>query len=185
MKKSDLQPLLEQRERLLRYVRNRVDAPDVAEDILQDSLLKSLRSAPEFDADERLVAWFYRVLNNAIIDYYRRRATIAKHLDFGTTASPAATEPTAADEAAICECFSGLLPSLKPEYAELIERLELADQEPAAVAQALGIQRNNLKVRRHRARQALRQLIEKTCRVCAQHGCLDCTCTADSPQNSL
>ncbi len=177
MKTSDLQPLLEQRERLLSYIRTRVAEPEVAEDILQDSLLKSLRSAPEFDADERLVAWFYRVLNNAIIDYYRHRATIARHRDTGVAEAAAAAEPTPADVAALCECFRGLLPLLKPEYAELIEKLELAKQEPASVADELGIQQNNLKVRRHRARQALRQKLEETCRTCAKHGCLDCTCS--------
>lgn len=176
MNTPDLQPLLVQRERLLGYIRKRVAEPEVAEDILQDSLLKSLRSALEFDADERLVAWFYRVLNNAIIDYYRHRATIAKHLDTATT-DGAAAELTPADEAALCECFRGLLPSLKPEYAQLIEKLELAKQEPASVADELGIQQNNLKVRRHRARQALRQRLEETCRTCAKHGCLDCTCS--------
>lgn len=185
MKKSDLQPLLVQRKRLLGYLRKRVAEPGVAEDILQDCLLKSLRSAPEFDADERMVAWFYRVLNNAIVDYYRHRATIARHHDYGAIDAEAVAEPTAADEAALCECFRSLLPSLKPEYAELIERLELAEQEPVSVAQALGIHGNNLKVRRHRARQALRQRLEETCRTCAKHGCLDCTCSANSPQNSL
>ncbi|MCC6964559.1 MAG: sigma-70 family RNA polymerase sigma factor [candidate division Zixibacteria bacterium] len=177
MNTPDLQPLLVQRERLLGYIRKRVAEPEVAEDILQDSLLKSLRSAPEFDADERLVAWFFRVLNNAIIDYYRHRATIAKHHDYRIIDAEAAAAPTAADEAALCECFRGLLPSLKPEYAELIEKLELAEQEPASVADELGIQQNNLKVRRHRARQALRQKLEETCRTCAKHGCLDCTCS--------
>ncbi len=67
-------------------------------------------------------------------------------------------------------------PALKPEYAELIEKMELADGDPAQVAKQLGINRNNLKVRRHRARQALRERLEETCRVCAKHGCLDCTC---------
>jgi DNA-directed RNA polymerase specialized sigma24 family protein len=76
----------------------------------------------------------------------------------------------------LCECFRELIPTLKPEYAALIERLELAEGDPAEVAGELNISRNNLKVRRHRARQALRERLEQTCRLCAEHACLDCTC---------
>lgn len=68
------------------------------------------------------------------------------------------------------------MPTLKPEYAALIEELELTDSDPARVAERLGITLNNLKVRRHRARQALRKRLEETCRTCAEHRCLNCTC---------
>lgn len=55
-------------------------------------------------------------------------------------------------------------------------RKRTGDESPAAVAADLGITRNNLKVRRHRARKQLRARLEDLCRLCAHHGCLDCTC---------
>ena len=60
--------------------------------------------------------------------------------------------------------------------AELIIELELWDGDPARLAAQLGITRNNLKVRRHRARRALRQRLEEFCRSCAVHGYPDCPC---------
>ena len=39
-----------------------------------------------------------------------------------------------------------------------------------------GISRTNAGVRLHRARQALRAEVERTCGHCAQQGCTDCTC---------
>lgn len=45
------------------------------------------------------------------------------------------------------------------------------------MAEHLGITRNNLKVRRYRARQQLRERLEETCQACAEQGCLDCTCS--------
>ncbi len=164
------------REKLLAYVRSKISDPALAEDVLQDSLLKALRSAPELRDEEKLVPWFYRVLNNAIIDVYRRRSVEAKHSETFDDAHEQLAEPEPEDEASLCACFRALLPTLKPEYAELIERMELAGSDPALVAAQLGIKRNNLKVRRHRARQALRERLEETCRVCANHGCMDCTC---------
>jgi DNA-directed RNA polymerase specialized sigma24 family protein len=80
------------------------------------------------------------------------------------------------DEGELCECFRTLIPTLKPEYAELLDRVELGRERPEAVADSLGITSNNLKVRRHRARQALRVRLKEVCRTCADHACLDCTC---------
>lgn len=48
------------------------------------------------------------------------------------------------------------------------------------VAKALGITTNNATVRLHRARRALKRELERSCGICATHGCLDCTC-GESP----
>ena len=77
----------------------------------------------------------------------------------------------------MCACVLDLVPTLKPEYAAVIEA-DLAERDPESVADALGVTRNNLKVRRHRARQQLRARLEETCRLCAAHSCLDCTCSS-------
>jgi RNA polymerase sigma-70 factor (ECF subfamily) len=69
-----------------------------------------------------------------------------------------------------------LIPTLKPEYADLIQRLDLKGEITDEVAAALDLNANNLRVRHHRARQQLRERLEQTCRMCAKHGCLDCTC---------
>lgn len=55
-------------------------------------------------------------------------------------------------------------------------QIDLEGQEPAEVAAALGITKNNLTVRLHRARRHLRELLSRNCRACSKHGCLDCTC---------
>src|SRR5687767_13582889 len=143
--------LMRQRAKLVGYAASKVGDPDLAEDLFQDSLLKALRSAADLRDEERLLPWFYRILNNAITDHYRRRAVAERYLP--QLAPDEAAEPE--DWAALCECFRDLIPTLKPEYAEMIERLELAGGEPGQVAAELGLSPTNLKVRRHRARQAL------------------------------
>ena len=173
--------LVASRDRFVAYVRARVSDPQLAEDIVQDSLLRAVRAAPELRDEERLTSWFYRVLQNAVIDAYRRRATRRSHLPTTDLAGveELVPEPTPEMEAALCECFRPLVPTLKTEYGELIESLDLRGEAPEDAAARLGITPNNLKVRRHRARQALRRRLEETCRTCAAHGCLDCTCQTD------
>ena len=166
--------LVSDRAKFLGYIRKRISDPDLAEDILQDCLLKAVHSAPEIEDDEKLIRWFYRILQNAVIDAYRRKAAeMNRRLNYASEAEES-VEPE--DQEAICQCISELIPTLKPEYAEVTKAIELDGESPENVAKRLGISRNNLKVRSHRARQALKKRLEETCRVCAEHHCLDCSC---------
>ena len=166
--------LVTSRAKFLGYIRKRIADPDLAEDILQDSFLKAIRSAPQIGDDEELVRWFYRVLQNAIIDAYRRRAAESnRRINFSGEVEPTVSLK---EENTICECISELIPTLKPEYAQVTKAIDLDGESPENVARRLGISRNNLKVRTHRARQALRKRLEETCGICAEHHCLDCSC---------
>ncbi len=161
------------RERFLGYIRKRVSDPELAEDILQDCLLKAVRNAPQLKAEDNLVRWFYRILQNAIVDAYRRRAAdLNRRLNYAAEAESSYEED---DANTVCECVNELIPTLKPEYAEAA-KLELEGDDPDTAAERLGITKNNLKVRTHRARQALRKRLEETCKVCADDHCLDCSC---------
>lgn len=168
--------LLTQREKLLAFLRKKVSDPVLAEDILQESLLKAVQAAPDLRDEDKLVPWFYRVLNNAVIDYYRKKGTEGKYMDQYALEADTRIEPE--DKDMICACFHEVIPTLKPEYAELIEKMELRDGDSEDVAEELGITRNNLKIRRYRARQQLRDRLEETCQACAEgvEGCMDCSC---------
>lgn len=166
--------LLQELEKFTNFARARVDDPHLAADVVQDSLLKAIKSAEQLHDGESLTAWFYRILRHSIIDLYRRRATnqvaleqLERELDIA---------PDAEAQRITCGCVETLIPTLKPDYAELIQRLDLGNETPEQVSAALGMTANNLRVRHHRARQQLRERLEQTCRMCAKHGCLDCTC---------
>lgn len=158
------------------FARKRVGDPELAADVVQDSLLKALKSGYPDGGIRDAKAWFYRILRRTIIDLYRRQDTRKR----GAAALEAelAAAPTAEEERAVCGCLERLIPTLKPEYAALIRRLDLQNESPDAVAASLDVTRNNLNVRLHRARQQLKDRLETSCRMCAKHGCLDCTCDA-------
>lgn len=171
-----LERLSKSREPFLAFVRRRISDPELAEDVLQGSLLKAVEAAPRLRDDQKLVPWFYRILRNSIVDAYRRVAAEGQQVDMSLTDDVAMDEE---ERRILCACFQALLPDLKPEYRELIQVLDLDEEPTDAVAARLGITATNLKVRRHRARQALRGRLEETCRVCAEHHCLDCTCRGE------
>jgi RNA polymerase sigma-70 factor (ECF subfamily) len=69
--------------------------------------------------------------------------------------------------------MKGLLPTLKDSYAEPIWSIDLGHEPIAEVAAHLGIAEKNLTVRFHRARQALKTSLERTCGTCTEHGGLN------------
>lgn len=166
--------LLAHRDTLLGFIRSKVSDPQAAEDILHDSLIKAMGALDQLDDEEKLVAWFYRIVRNAIIDRQRSRQTEEKYLEkYARDVDPFET-PNERDE--LCQCFRELIPALKDDYQEMIETMELGEADAAEVAERLDITTNNLKVRRYRARQKLKQELEVTCGKCAERGCLECTC---------
>src|SRR5512133_3230317 len=99
--------LLRHRGKLLGFIQKRVSDPDIAEDVLQEGLLKALRSSDELRDEERLLPWFYRMLNNAIIDTYRKRSVETRYLEaYAREAQVEEAGPE--DEAALCACFRAL-----------------------------------------------------------------------------
>lgn len=73
--------------------------------------------------------------------------------------------------------MSRLAATLKPEYAEALEAIEVAGTPVKIFAEQKGLSPNNAGVRVFRAREALKRRVMESCGTCAEHGCLDCTCT--------
>lgn len=160
------------------FARKRLGDPYLAEDVVQESLVKALASARQPKAEPDTVAWFYRILRRSIIDLYRRNDARTRALQRLEKELP--DEPTASEERLLCQCFKRLLPAVPEQYRELLQRVDLDGDDVAAVATELGLTKNNLTVRLHRARKHLREQLSRNCRACSTHGCLDCTC-GDSP----
>ena len=159
----------------LAFLERRVESRAVAEDILQTAFTRGLERGGDVQ-DEKVVAWFYRVLRNAVIDHYRQRSTTARAMEAWGREFPDVQEPEAELRQEICRCVSGLLETLKPEYREALRIVDLEEGKLKDLAQQSGITAENAAVRVHRARAALRRQIEKACGTCSIHGCLDCSC---------
>ncbi len=167
---------VENHRRFLAFLERRVESRAAAEEILQEAFVRGLGQADEIRDDERAVAWFYRLLRNAVIDHYRARGAEARGLEALARELADASEPPPEIEAALCRCFEALLPALRPEYSEILRRVDLEGGRPADFAREAGLTANNAMVRLHRARKALRADLQRSCRTCADHGCLDCSC---------
>ena len=160
----------------LGFLERRVGSRAVAEDILQEAFARGLDRIETLRSEESAVAWFYRALRNAVIDYHRRRKSATRVLDAFEAEVERAEEPAADVAEAVCQCVSRLAATLKPEYAEALRRIEVDGLAVKSFAEETGISNSNAAVRVFRAREALRRQVAASCGTCAEHGCLNCTC---------
>jgi RNA polymerase sigma-70 factor (ECF subfamily) len=172
-----LKALVENHRRFLAFLERRVGSRVEAEDILQDGFVRALERAGEIRDERSIIAWFYRLLRNAVTDYYRHKGAESRALEkaAGMEAGAAAFDDSQLHDA-VCGCVMGLMETLKPEYAEALREVELGEKTVSGYAGGAGITPGNAAVRVHRAREALRKQVIRSCGTCAEHGCEDCKC---------
>src|SRR5699024_4620927 len=106
----------------LAFVERRTGNRAVAEEIVQDALVRSLEHVGEIR--ESAIGWFYGILRNAIIDRARRATTQRGRLEAFATELET-TQTDAELEAVVCRCVRVLADTLKPEYAEALRRIDV------------------------------------------------------------
>lgn len=172
--------LVKSHREFLRFVEARVASRDVAQDILQSAFVKTLERGGAIRDGESAVAWFYRLLRNALVDHYRAADSRERAW------ARAAAEPADADDAAlydaVCRCVVSLVETLNPQYAVVLRWVDVDGLPVAQAAARLGISANNAYVRLHRARAALRRQLATSRGTYAEHGGLDCDCCGTAPR---
>lgn len=168
------QVLLAQHGRFLGFLERRLGSRADAEEVLQAAYVRALERGVPDDASDGLVAWFYRVLRNALVDRVRRGDAERRSAERLVREVEEVEEPELRQ--AVCACVHDVLPALKQEYADVVRAVDLEQRTLAEVAAAGAMTVNNATVRLHRARQALKKQLLRTCGACAAHGCLDCHC---------
>jgi RNA polymerase sigma factor (sigma-70 family) len=176
-----IETLLENHRAFLRFLERRVGNRELAEDILQDAFARVVDRPELAPQDEGIVPWFYRTLRNASIDQVRRRGASERGLAAFAHELETASDVPQDLNTEICACVSRLAGTLKPEYAEALQAIDVDEMPVSTFAKVHGISASNAGVRVFRARQALKQRVAESCGTCAEHGCLDCSCRTAKP----
>lgn len=151
-------------ERLYRMAYRMLGTHHDALDAVQEILLRLLKSLPSFRGDAKFSTWLYRLAANTCIDYRRRlsRRTPDLPLDLDLQIAAPNEDPDTMCENGFKEFLidQGLkeLPKAQRLLLVLRDREGLSNPE---VADVLGIDLGTLKSRLHRARGALRRVLEE------------------------
>jgi len=143
----------------LRRVRSAADADDVVHDVL----VRLLQHKDGIES-ERLAAWLFTTARNAVIDRQRRTASSPVIADAAAVADVPA-DSTDDTRAELTACVQPLLAMLSEEDRTVLERVDLAGQSQAEMAQALNLPVSTVKSRVQRARQRLREHFERCCAI--------------------
>jgi RNA polymerase sigma-70 factor (ECF subfamily) len=141
--------------------RNRTDA----EDLVQDTLLRSYRAIERFDGRYPR-AWLLTIMRNAQVNRVRRKRpelmhdpdeTMARIADESAEAADAESQLIDKEFEAPIEAALAALPEKFRKVVELVDLNQLSYQE---AADALGIPVGTVMSRLHRARRNIRQHLE-------------------------
>ena len=140
---------------LLRYVRRRISSPESAEDIAQDVLLTMHRVRQTYEPGRPFEPWFYTIARSRVIDHLRKRRRIGAHEIHAEVLPEIADDAVQPD----WEQFLELLDTLSPSQREAFTLLKIDGLSTQEAAERAGVSVTALKVRAHRAYNALRKLM--------------------------
>jgi RNA polymerase sigma-70 factor (ECF subfamily) len=158
--------------RLLAVTRRILGNDEEARDALQDTFLSAFRSIARFEGDSRLSTWLHRIAVNAALMKVRTRKRkpersieelLPAYREDGHHAEGFVSwEPPvdvameiAHNRALVRACIA----ELPDQYRVVLMMRDIEDVDTVDVAAMLGISPNAVKIRLHRARQALRTLL--------------------------
>jgi RNA polymerase sigma-70 factor, ECF subfamily len=163
---------------LMGYAVLRVRKPDIAEDLVQETLLAAWRSRERFRGQSSERTWLVGILKNKIADHFRRlgREQNFTDLEFLSDECPDRFEDNywihergpqewrpqvaaASGREEFWQAFRDCLRQLPPRVADVFMLREMDEQDTPEICRSLGITPANLWVMLHRARLALRQCL--------------------------
>jgi DNA-directed RNA polymerase specialized sigma24 family protein len=162
--------LVGERKRLVRFIQSRVGDASDAERFISEAFCAALKDHGRLQRGETIIAWLGRVVRLAVVDFYRGHANDQPSQLWRDAQSGKAGEEQWG--AAFRTCVRGLLGTIRPRYAELISRLDLAGERKAAVARELKITVSTADVVLHRARHMFRRRLLVLCASTTREACL-------------
>lgn len=162
--------LARRRDEFLKFLRSRTPPDIEPEDVFQQALVIATRKIGQVREADRVNAWFFKILRNVAADEYARwRFREEKMQQLEETDVPL-VEPL------FCTCSLKLMETLPDAYADVLRRIDIGEETIEEVARATATTTNNVTVRLHRARKALRARLLEVCGTTSLRACLDCAC---------
>lgn len=134
-----------------------------ARDVLQDAYLRAWKGIGRFRGDAQLSTWLYRITANCASTHLSRRRrtrTVPFHPSFDPVDLRHDAQPEAMTESNLdLEIIAAAVDQLPPKLRAVVVLRDVYDLPHEAIADELGISVSAAKVRLHRARKQLQDMI--------------------------
>ena len=159
MTEDAFRPFYELTARPLRVYLARMTNDDrLADDLLQETYYRFLRSAVAFESDDHRRRYLYRIATNLVHDH-RRRPRVEIAAAPIADAHPAFSDPHVAERAARRIDLQRALARLKPRERSMLWLAYALGWSHQEIASSIGVKTASLKPMLHRARQRLAGLL--------------------------
>jgi RNA polymerase sigma-70 factor (ECF subfamily) len=152
-------------EPLRRYLERLVGDSSIADDLLQDTLLKIARALPGFEGRSSVKTWAFTIATRVATDHFRRPQNRAQMIDIDETAQSLDAET---DQKLVVDemnsCIREVIDSLPEDYRTALVLHDFEEHTAAQVAEIAGCSVATAKIRLHRARRGFKEALDQECR---------------------
>lgn len=159
--------------RMLATARRLLNNEEEARDAVQEAMLSAFKAAPRFAGDSLVGTWLHRIVVNAALMRLRSRRRkpevaiedlLPSFQADGHRVLQAQGDPypdEALEQAQLLALLRACVPELPAVYREVYVLRDIEEWSSEEVAVAMGLTPNAVKIRLHRARQALITLVQQ------------------------
>jgi RNA polymerase sigma factor (sigma-70 family) len=146
----------------LRFAKSREDAEEIA----QDCFIKAYRSLSSFQQQSKFSTWLYSIVYTTAMTFLRKRRLDTSSIDDDESYIQIEGKPSGYDEYNVenksrSYYINQAIEQLLPDDATIITMFYKGEQSLEEIAQAMGIEANTVKVKLFRARQRLKERLER------------------------
>jgi len=141
------------------FVYHRVRDNALAEDIVQDVLIKVYTRLAQLKDAEKITGWIYQITRNAITDHFRDQSKSINVRDLDWEGEHSNLNDC------VSSCLKEMFLTLPEKYREALELTELNNLSQTELALKLQISYSGAKSRVQRARQMLKKRMDESYRI--------------------
>lgn len=147
---------------VLRYTPNREDAEEIAQDVF----VKAYRSLADFRGESKFSTWLYTIVTTTCITFLRKKKLPIHSLDNEHIFEVADNQNSAfranqVEQKSKVQVINDAIKLLSVDDARIITLFYQAEQSLEEIGRIIGVDPNTAKVKLHRARQRLKEKMEK------------------------
>ena len=146
----------------MRFTKGREDAEEVA----QDCFIKAYRNLGSFQQQSKFSTWLYSIVYTTAMTFLRKKRVDTSSIDDDESYIQIENKPSAYDAHNIDNksrsyYLNQAIEQLLPDDATIITMFYKGEQSLEEIAQALNMEANTVKVKLFRARQRLKEKLER------------------------
>lgn len=137
-----------------------------AEEIAQDVFVKAYKSLSDFRGESKFSTWLYTITSTTCISFLRKKRLETNSLDDERVMEAADSldsgmSANQVEQKSKVQMVNEAIKLLSPDDGKLITLFYKGEQSLEEIGQVLGIEPNTVKVKLHRARQRLKEKMER------------------------